>query len=179
MKVTGLIFAGGQSRRMGQDKAQMYGGVERLCSVLSQAGVEEVVVLAGTQERADGFAQDAVADPEGADGLHDVIRWARRRLKGTLLLVPCDAFLLDAKAVKFLLQHVESGGVPLDEEGHRQPLFSIITAETVLPEKANSVSALLSALPSVPSGMHAKAFTNFNTPDEVERHRLEHRRGQA
>jgi molybdopterin-guanine dinucleotide biosynthesis protein A len=175
MTVTGLVFAGGKSRRMGQDKATMFGGVERICTVLRQAGVDRVVVLAGTEERAALFSEEAVPDPEGASGLHEVIRWAKERFVGSLLLAPCDAFLLDEKAVRFVLKHKTTGAVPLDEMGHRQPLFALIPGHMSLVENAESVGGLLAEVPSLHPGPHAKAFTNFNTLDEVARHRLEHR----
>jgi len=175
MTVTALVFAGGKSRRMGEDKATMFGGVDRLCEVLEQAGVERVVVLAGSEERTSLFSQEAVADPEGAEGLHQVVHWAWERFEGPLLLVPCDAFLLNVAAVDFLLQHVTEGAVPLDENGQRQPLFAVIPADALLPENASSVGELLAAIPSVKPGLHGEAFTNFNTPAEVLHHREERR----
>jgi len=171
MTVTALIFAGGKSRRMGEDKATMFGGVDRLCEVLERAGIERIVVLAGSEERVSLFGQEAVADPEGVEGLHQVVHWAWERFEGPLLLVPCDAFLLNVAAVEFLLQHTTDGAVPLDEKGQRQPLFAVIPAGALLPENASSVGELLAAIPSVNPGPHAEAFTNFNTPAEVLHHR--------
>ena len=46
-----VILAGGTSRRMGEDKAMMLGGVERLQACLDRTTVERTVVLCGSPDR--------------------------------------------------------------------------------------------------------------------------------
>ncbi|MBT5618558.1 MAG: NTP transferase domain-containing protein, partial [Euryarchaeota archaeon] len=41
--VTALILAGGKSTRMGQDKALMAGGVERLVAEAQSLGVDRII----------------------------------------------------------------------------------------------------------------------------------------
>ena len=49
--VTALILAGGKSTRMGQDKALMAGGVERLMAAAQSSGVDQIITLCGSIER--------------------------------------------------------------------------------------------------------------------------------
>ena len=170
-----VILAGGTSRRMGEDKASMYGGVERLQACLNEAGVERCVVLCGPEKRKHLFVGEVMSDPPHINGLHRIIAWARQRLEATVLLVPCDAFLLTPEAVSALVTSAPNGGVPLDEQGRRQPLFAFLPASLLLDQSAESVTTMLESLPSVELPEHASAFTNFNRPGDLEHPRLRDR----
>lgn len=169
-----VVLAGGKSARMGHDKATMYGGVERLQQCLEEAGFQRVIVLCGSAERKKAFAGEVMADPPNIDGLHRLIPWVRNKLQADILLVPCDAFLLTKEAVQRLLEQAEHGGVPLDGDGIRQPLFAYLPQATRLDESANSVTGLMKAVPSVELNEYAACFTNFNTQNDLSRLEREH-----
>ena len=164
-----VVLAGGKSTRMGHDKATMYGGVERLQRCLTEAGFQRIVVLCGSAERKGAFAGEVLVDPPNIDGLHRLIPWVRDELQADLLFVPCDAFLLTKEAVQCFLEQAEHGGVPLDGDGTRQPLFAYLPQATRLDELANSVTGLMKAVPSVEVKEHAACFTNFNTHNDLSR----------
>ncbi|MGB1588365.1 MAG: molybdenum cofactor guanylyltransferase [Poseidonia sp.] len=170
MGIVACVLAGGLSQRMGQDKSAMFGGVARLQGVLHDAGIERTVVLCGSQERTSMFDGEVLADPEGVEGLHELIPWIRSTVQGDLLLIPCDAFLLNKEAVRVLLQSAPAGGVPMDSTGQRQPLFAFLPSESPALDVATSVRELLQHLPSIDVGEHAFAYSNFNTQDEVDAH---------
>lgn len=169
-----MIMAGGQSRRMGHDKALMAGGLRRLIREAKDAELDPVVVLAGPSPRGTELCDEGhippetmvMDDPPDATCLHDVLvevldgRWP------AMLLCPCDAVLIDAPLLRAL---VKAGpGVPLDHEGQRQPLFAH------LPEHWSASShperravALMDGLPSLNVGPMAQRLQTANTPQEL------------
>ena len=173
MNVIALILAGGKSTRMGQDKATMAGGVGRLQELLVDAGVERVVVLCGDADRKPMFNGEVVSDPSDVAGVHRLLVWAHNAFPGPKLLVPCDAFLLSSQAIEALLLHTETGGVPLDERGERQPLFALVPEAHRWKEPFSHVRAMMQGLPSINMGEFARCFTNFNTPDDLLEHQLQ------
>ena len=175
MSVVAVILAGGVSRRMGQDKAEMFGGVDRLKQCLAEAGVERSVVLCGDEERASLFGGEVLADPPHLNGLHHIIPWVRSQLEASILLVPCDAFLLSPEAISAFLAAAPGGGVPLDETGQRQPLFAYLPRNIELEKAATSVTSLVQRLPSVEVEGDRSAFSNFNRPSDLQHPQLSDR----
>ena len=57
-----VILAGGKSRRMGEDKAAMFGGVERLQACLAESCTDRTVVLCGPEHRRSHFKGNVMAD---------------------------------------------------------------------------------------------------------------------
>lgn len=171
-----IILAGGASLRMEEDKASMFGGVERLQRCLQQAGLERTVVLCGKEERRGLFSGEVMADPPGVEGLHGLISWLLDAFDEGILLVPCDAFLLTVEAVQALLTNSPNGGVPIDEEQRRQPLFAHIPKGVSVHKPGQNVRELMQHLPSIDVRPFDAAFTNFNRPDDLQHPQLKRRR---
>jgi len=173
MSFTVLLLAGGQSQRMGQDKSQMYGGIPRLKDVVLRCGAHRVIVLCGAGERADFFEGETWADPSHCNGIHQVVEWALNRIDDDVLLVPCDAFLFDEKACTALLEQAQLGGVPVDANGRRQPLFSYIPHSFGLPLRIDSMRSMTEFLPTIDTKNIGQCFTNFNRSEELDEHQDE------
>ena len=93
-----------------------------------------------------------------------------------ILLVPCDAFLLTVEAVQALLTNSPNGGVPIDEEQRRQPLFAHIPKGVSVHKPGQNVRELMQHLPSIDVRPFDAAFTNFNRPDDLQHPQLKRRR---
>ncbi|MDE0869305.1 MAG: hypothetical protein OSA21_03215 [Candidatus Poseidoniaceae archaeon] len=160
--VTVILLAGGKSSRMGQDKAKMEGGVERLHSLATQCGVERIITLCGDVSRQSMFEGETWPDPPSCTSLSEILEWAFGRIDGPIQLISCDSFQLERGGMEFLLTC--GGGVPLDENGVRQPLLANSPSEWKLSPSKGRVSSLFSNYRSLEVGEFAGQMKNFNTP---------------
>ena len=153
---TGIILAGGQSSRMGQDKSLINSNVSRLANELRLAGCSRIIVMCGTTERMDLFEEECVTDSKEtlAESLYDFIS----QLSGKVQLAPCDAYLADAD----LFSKID--GVPTDDLGNRQPLLAKFDTNKVL-RRSVKVSEMFQDVRSCEGGIKAR---NTNTPEEFK-----------
>jgi len=161
--VTALILAGGKSTRMGQDKALMAGGVERLMAVAYSSEVDRVITLCGSHERVALFEGEVWPDPDACTSLMDVIYWALGAIDGSVQLIPCDAFQLESTGLTVLLD--SNGGVPLDSNGERQPLLANCPVGWSPARKVKNIQAMFADLPSLDLGKMTNEMKNFNSPE--------------
>lgn len=104
----GLVLAGGQSRRMGQDKALMrYQGstlIEKASSLLKAAGCDEVLI----SRNAAGFLVDIIEDAGPLGGVHAAIDDLCNAKHGSdslveLLVLPVDMPQMTPQLLKLLV----------------------------------------------------------------------------
>ncbi len=104
----GLVLAGGQSRRMGQDKALMrYQGstlIEKASSLLKAAGCDEVLI----SRNAAGFLVDIIEDAGPLGGVHAAIDDLCNANNGSdslieLLVLPVDMPQMTPQLLKLLV----------------------------------------------------------------------------
>ena len=170
-----VVLAGGQSRRMGQDKARMAGGIRRILTEAKAAGLTPRVVLAGPQPRGEelereGWTADAdvvLDDPAHATCLHDVLVHVFNGDLPSVVLTPCDAVSIDREGFAELAAMPE--GVPLDPSGRRQVLFSHLPKGWVaVPDAERRVEALFDELKDRPLESAGDHLTTTNTPEELD-----------
>ncbi|CAM4156676.1 molybdenum cofactor guanylyltransferase [Paenibacillus alkaliterrae] len=185
--VHGLILAGGQSSRMGSDKALLpVGGTAllyRLASQLSEL-TDSVIISVGSREREVlyrealgnlaeqiSFVADRYPGCGPLSGLHAGLSAARN---GYVFVIACDMPQLSGALFEQLTTHIESGADVIHYEG--QPFHALYHSRTApviqmsLEEQDYRVMGLLRRLHTVEvealdDGL-SSMFTNLNTPDD-------------
>ena len=196
------IFAGGQSSRMGSDKAELcWNGASLLQHACANAlRATDRVLVVGRERPADWpfesveFILDEVADLGPLGGLQTVLELALRNDIDHVLAFACDLPLIDEAALRWLLCEAQEReifhGLVVTRDGELEPLFSIYTPSCLplthhqLAQGRRSLHGLIErgdfeyveAPPEIAVCLH-----NVNTPNDWAqiqnvRHRvLEHR----
>ena len=175
------ILAGGQSQRMGRDKAGMVRQGETLLARTARVAQEaECSVLIVGRERPDGwpltdtlFVPDAYPGQGPLGGLATALETASQ----DVILLACDMPLLTAEALEWLMGQTRGKhGLAVRHGELWEPLFSVYTAE-VLPLVQERLTAgrrslqflieagefnTVIAPPEV-----AAALVNVNTPEQM------------
>jgi FdhD protein len=183
--ITGVILAGGESRRMGSDKsllpirgARFIDHVYRRLSEL----FEEVIIVTNSPTLYDGIPCRKVPDIYHAQGslagIHSGIRHARHQ---RVFVVACDMPYVDPDVVRHICARAKEGDVviPVGEHGS-EPLHALY-GKTCLPAMEEILDAgrkrIVAFFPQVkvvevgqrewsaldPGGL---SFRNINTPQE-------------
>ena len=144
---TAIVLAGGQSRRMGRDKALLeLGGQPLIARVVRQVArhFDEVLVSANDPARY-AFLELPVLPDETPDqgplmGLATAMAAARH---DTCFVIACDVPEVRSGLVTRLLREARGapGAVPVGPNGHMEPLFAVYDRRHVLP----AARALLAA----------------------------------
>ena len=188
--VTAFVLAGGQSTRMGREKAMLeLGGstlLERALQLALTVAAEAMVVGSrGEFERYGRLLEDVYPGQGPLGGIHAAL-WASPTDLNLILAV--DTPFLEARFLEFLVaQARESGAVvtlPRTADGFH-PLAAVYrrsfreTAEQALAEGRNKIDALFAQVETrvleeeeLRRFAFAPAiFENLNTPEELERAR--------
>ena len=141
---------------MGEDKSLLNSNVERLSRELEASGCERVIIMCGSENRADMFPGECHIDTKEtlAESLFELIS----SLRGTIQLAACDAYLADEELFSMIQ------GVPIDDGGKRQPLLARIENQNEL-IKSEKISEMFQNIPSCEGGIKAR---NINTPKEFK-----------
>ena len=162
---TVLIFAGGSSSRMGQDKSAMYGGVSQIRQECLKANISRIITLCGSEIRRSNFEGEVWPDPKECNSLVDLILWSISQIDDEVLLIPCDAFNLTVKGITELSK--QQNCLPLDEQGNRQPLLAKISDSAMLERNAITLNELFANFPTYSNQDLASQFNNFNQNSDL------------
>ncbi|WP_417485717.1 molybdenum cofactor guanylyltransferase [Maricaulis sp.] len=168
-KLTGIVLAGGKSRRMGRDKAMLELDGETLLdrarAVLASTGCGSIRI-SGRPGHPDGIPDSRPGEGPG-QAIYDALELARKAGQDGVLVIPVDMPGLCVETLTPLLQ--PSSARCRAWVDHPLPVF--IAAQGGLPDRTEAVSvrSLLAALrtewlPIKPS--YSGHFGNINTPDD-------------
>ena len=162
---TALIFAGGKSTRMGEDKSQMFGGVHRLVKQCKLSSIARIITLCGEKSRIEMFDGEVWADPEFCNSLVELVAWSISQIDDDVILIPCDAFNLQSAGIDILIK--QDNCVPVDQHQQRQPLMARITNKALINWQAESINQLFSEFGNYENADFSAQFTNFNQTSDL------------
>lgn len=187
--VTGVLLAGGKSRRMGCDKAHIVVGghslLSRSLNVLCQYFTS--VLIAG--ERPDLATPDIPAIPDEYPGsaLGGIYTGLRSAETDWTFVAPCDMPYPDARILELLLEHRTGSDavVPRTPRGY-EPVFALYHKnclphmETMLQKGHYRIYDFYQNIKvhyldwqQMPEGWE-RSMLNINTPEQLERLQKEH-----
>lgn len=183
--VTGVILAGGESRRMGTDKASLVIGdrslVRRVVDRLVAAGCEPVLVLHRRPEELTDVAVPIVADRHGGQGpLDGVITALSISSTPVVVTVPVDLPRFDHDDIVRLIAELENRSeldvvVAVDPFGRDQHLAAAWRKDRCLPilqeSFTNGERAVRRAIDGLVTGrsvVTSDHLLNLNSPADLE-----------
>ena len=186
LQMTAVILAGGESRRMGTDKAALvFGGIPLLERAARAALTAGLPVLVVGRERPDGWPLPAVDfAPDAAPGRGPLggLETALVRARTSVLALACDTPLLGPSALAWLWDRAASEasthGLAVLNGGQWEPLFSVYAPACLPLIEARLTSGRLSLHGLIESGEFGRAdapdwvaaqLVNVNTPEDLAR----------
>jgi molybdopterin-guanine dinucleotide biosynthesis protein A len=175
------IMAGGQSRRMGRDKAELeIDGQTLLDRMIDEAKRAcEVVAVVGRRGERDDVVW--IEDDEPGLGPLGGLKTALAHLDRSVLLVACDMPRIDAEALRWLLegfqQNTGEHGLVTTRDGSIEPLFSVYTPVVLQLVEQRIAAGSLSVRRLIERGEFerteapgqvADKLVNVNTPVDLE-----------
>jgi len=180
-KVAGFVLTGGQSTRMGQDKALLPVGTQTLCEHLGDvvAQLAEQVLLIGHPERYAHLKYRCIADIRpGLGPLSGLETALSLEIAEWNIITSCDAWNLNADWLRTLLAQAQLSHalctVAQDDSGKLQPLCGVYhhsghaIVKNALSEGRLRAMDLLTELAAIPVRIPA-ALLNLNTPEQYEK----------
>lgn len=179
--VTGALFVGGESRRMGENKAFLKMGdkmlIERSLDVLNSV-CEEVLISSRQSEGYQEFGYPVITDriqgkgPLG--GLYSILAESKH---DHIFVVACDMPFLNEEGIRFLYQELEDfDSVVPKALGRLHPLhafyhkriFSLVE-RSILKDKLKLAEVLRGCrMKTVDIGYYPESLINVNTPNDWE-----------
>lgn len=179
MEITGIILAGGESRRMGRDKAELRLGGKTLAEIqlekLQALGIGDIL-LSGDKRALPGTRRvtDVYPGRGPLSGIHACLKAAGNPV---CLVLSVDVPLFPGETLGELAAAHEGGATVLGYAGEIEPLIAVYdsdladTAEELLLADRRSVRNLLKSTKTkvFPFAGVPEALLNCNTPEEFAR----------
>lgn len=179
-RVLGAVLAGGQSSRMGVDKAAIdVGGVtmfDRAAAALRGAGCQPIVAIGGPERSGVDRVDDLHPGAGPLGGILTALTHADQFDVDAVAVLACDMPRVPVDMVRVLLEADDGGGRVVAAKGERiEPLCSVWPLAVAGPVGAafsageRSVRGVLALLDPVLVPVEPDGLINVNTPADLDR----------
>lgn len=189
-ELTGIILAGGQSKRMGTNKAFVRLNrkllIDYVLDVLKEV-TPRIILSVGSEiihyENLPAV-QDIFPGSGPLGGIYSALQYSETEMN---LVISCDMPFVSAELLSFLIEetteHHADVSLPVDEHGYWQPLCAVYR-KSILPYLENAILKKELKLKMIIEKVNYKvisidkmhkfynpnAFLNMNTPEDVNNH---------
>jgi molybdopterin-guanine dinucleotide biosynthesis protein A len=172
-KLVGVVLAGGNSRRMGNDKALLQvdakNMIERTIDIIKETGVDQVVV--SRNDGQDKHIQDLIPNKGPLCAIYSVMSAFP---DCDLLIVPVDLPLLNKRVLELLVQAGQASKCSTHFSTHVLPLYiynhiemQAYLEDTLSNEGNLSIRRFVASFPNNEIGLaQDDALFNANTPEQ-------------
>lgn len=193
--VTGVLLAGGKSRRMGEDKRFILVGqrtlFERTCSVLRESFEQVCVVIAQDSPSLQAevpVARDLIPDCGSLGGLYTGLRRAKTQ---HIFLVACDMPFLNPDVIRYMVRMKDQADIVISRWASRLQPTHAVYGQNCLPvieEMMNLHNRKIHSMIDHPAlrvrvivekeirqiDRDGRSMFNINTPSDLEHARSVH-----
>lgn len=193
--VTGVLLAGGKSRRMGEDKRFILVGqrtlFERSCAVLSELFEQVCVVIAQDSPSLQAeipVVRDLIPDCGSLGGLYTGLRWAQTE---HIFLAACDMPFLNPDVIRYMVRLKDQADIVISRWATRlQPTHAVYGPDClpVIEEMMNLHNKKIHSMIDHPAlrvrlidereirqiDRDGRSMFNINTPSDLARARSVH-----
>lgn len=178
MRFSVAVLTGGESRRMGRDKALLQVGgstlLQRVLDVARASGAHEVVTTGGP-DRQSGV-RHLVDQHAGCGPLAGIASALSALAPDPVVVLACDLPGIDAATIRLVLESLGPHDVAVARTDRLEPLCSAWLPERCLGEVVHAIErgdravhTVLARLDVVEVGVGVSTLRNLNTPDDVAR----------
>ena len=178
-EISGIVLAGGKSRRMGTKKSELKLGGRTLLEIqvrkLQKLGVEDIMI-SGYDEPVGGTRAlaDIYPDKGPLGGVHACLLAAE---KPACLVLSVDVPLIPEEVLETLVQAHEGGVTMLAHDGKTEPLLAVYDADLAARAESLILSDIRAMRALADSGPVRKVeytgdlelLLNCNTPEDYEK----------
>jgi len=182
MRLAGFVLAGGESRRMGRDKALLLYHGQPLAASLAQtvSQLTDSVHIIGDPTRYGRLGYPVIADAVAARGPAGGIYTALLRNETEWnVIVACDMPRITVELLRTLAQHIAPGCgdciVPLGPDGDPEPLCALyhvrcrpVLEQAICDNRLRMRDLVMELQPVLVPGLDPSCFANLNSPTDLE-----------
>ena len=180
--ITGVVLAGGESSRMGQDKSQMLISEQQLIefSLNALKPFCQELIISSNNEVHKSYGFKTISDKQNKTGPISGIQSALENAKTDyIIILPCDSPMVKQAFIKFLISKIDTkvDAIVPKYQNHLEPLFAIyhkrilpIVNQQIAKQDYRLTNLLKLIQTETFEVLDRTCFVNINTQEDYKKH---------